>query len=404
MNASSNAMTAWQFTAFRIIFGAYLAIHFTGLVPYATELFGSTGLIGDPSLNPAAGLFPNPLNLGLPPASLAAILISLVALSLCYAAGFLRPLVSIVLWFGWTALFHRNNLISNPSIPYVGLLLALSAIVPGGEPLSTGRIRDDWKMPAWIPRCAWFLLAAGYTFSGYTKLHSPSWTDGSAMRFLLENPLARPGFIRDSMLALPDGFLASATWFTLAAELLYLPLACFRKTRPWIWLVMVLLHIGIILVVDFADLSLGMLMIHAFTFDHRWLPGKFSRIIVAYDGDCATCSRSIRFLAGQDDRDIIRFTTLQSDRGKQMEATSGSGHLTGLVIEADGAILTKFPAVIALLESLGGMWRIAACCASWLPKSAGGFAYDRFAANRYRWFGKNLSCGLPDAGIRSKLL
>lgn len=397
-------MTAWQFTVFRIILGCYLAIHFAGLVPYAAELFGSTGLIGDPSLNPTAGLFPNPLNLDLPPAAISGILLSFVALSLCYAAGYLRPLVAIALWFGWTALFHRNNLISNPSIPYIGLLLALSAIVPGGEPLSIGKIREDWKMPVWIPRCAWFLLAAGYTFSGYTKLHSPSWTDGSAMRFLLENPLARPGFIRDFMLALPDGFLASATWFTLAAELLYLPLACFRKTRPWIWLVMVLLHIGIIFVVDFADLSLGMLMIHAFTFDHRWLAGKFSRVIVAYDGECAICSRSIRFLADQDDRDIIRFTTLQSDHGKQMEATSGSERLTGLVIEADGRILMKFPAVIALLASLGGMWRAASWCASCLPKSAGNAAYKHFAANRYRWFGKAKTCALPSSELNAKLL
>lgn len=404
MNEKSSAMTAWQFTVFRIVFGSYLAIHFASLVPYAAELFGSTGLIGDPSLNPAAGLFPNPLNLELPPAALTGILASLVALSLCYAAGFLRPLAAVVLWFGWTALFHRNNLISNPSIPYIGLLLALSAIVPGGEPLSFGKIRENWKMPVWIPRCAWLLLAAGYTFSGYTKLHSPSWTDGSAMRFLLENPLARPGFMRDSMLALPEGFLVSATWLTLAAELLYLPLACFRKTRRWIWLAMVLLHIGIIFVVDFADLSLGMLMIHAFTFDHRWLPGKYSSIIVAYDGDCAFCSRSIRFLAGQDDRDIIRFTTLQSDRGKQLEASSGSGRLTGLVIEADGSILAKFPAVIALLASLGGMWRAASWCASCLPKSAGNAAYRLFAGNRYRWFGRTKTCELPSAGLRSKFL
>jgi len=384
MNTQSKAMPAWQFSVFRIIFGSYLAIHFAALIPYAAELFGSTGLIGDPTLNPTAGLFPNPLNLDLSPAALTVILASFAVLSLCFAAGFLRPLVAIILWFAWTALFHRNNLILNPSVPYIGLLLVLCSIVPGGDPLSFGKICGDWEMPAWIPRCASFLLAAGYTFSGYTKLHSPSWTDGSAMRFLLENPLARPGFIRDSMLALPDGFLTSATWLTLAAELLYLPLACFRKTRPWIWLVMVILHLAIIAVVDFADLSFGMLMIHAFTFDHRWLAGKFSRITVAYDGDCAFCSRSIRFLAGQDQRDIIRFTSLQSDRGKQLEANSGAEHLDSLVIEADGATLTKFRAVIALLASLGGMWRAAAWCASWLPASAGNAAYGLFA-EKMRW-------------------
>lgn len=404
MNTKSTAIPAWQFTLFRIVFGTYLAIHFLTLLPHANELFGSTGLMGDPSLNPAAGLFPNPLNLDLPSAALTGILISLAALSLCFATGFLRPAVSIVLWFGWTALFHRNNLIANPSIPYVGLLLALSAIVPSGEPFSFGKLRQDWEMPVWIPRCAWFLLAAGYTFSGYTKLHSPSWTDGSAMRFLLENPLARPGLIRDAMLALPDGFLSAATWFTVAAELLYLPLACFRKTRPWIWLAMVFLHLGIISVVDFADLSFGMLMMHAFTFDHRWITGKFSRIVVAYDGECAFCSRSIRLLSSLDERDVIRFTTLQSDRGKRLEATSNAGHLSGLVIEADGKVLTRFPAVLALLTSLGGMWRAAAWCAALVPKSLGNTLYDFFATHRYQWFGRTQTCGLPSADLRAKFL
>lgn len=270
MNAQSNS-SAWCFAVFRMIFGAYLVIHFAMLLPYASELFGSAGLIGDPALNPVAGLFPNPLNFALSSLVLTGLFASLVALSFCFAIGLFRPGISVVLWFAWTALFHRNNLIGNPSIPYIGLLLTLCAIVPTGEPLSFGKRCADWQIPVWIPRCAWFLLAAGYTFSGVTKLHSPSWIDGSAMRFLLENPLARPGFVRDHMLALPAGMLSVLTWLTLAAELLFLPLAYCRKTRPWIWLVLVLLHLGIISAVDFADLSFGMLMIHVFTFDPHWI-------------------------------------------------------------------------------------------------------------------------------------
>ena len=31
------------------------------------------------------------------------------------------------------------------------------------------------------------------------------------------------------------------------------------------------MHVGIVLMVDFADLTLGMVMIHLFTFDPDWL-------------------------------------------------------------------------------------------------------------------------------------
>jgi len=34
------------------------------------------------------------------------------------------------------------------------------------------------------------------------------------------------------------------------------------------------MHLGILLIIDFADLTIGMLMIHAFTFDSRWLNKK----------------------------------------------------------------------------------------------------------------------------------
>ncbi len=251
-----------QFRVFRILFGTYLIIHFAMLVPYANELFGATGILADPSLNPAHGLYPNPLNPPLPPAWVTASVVFLTIASLGFTLDIARPALAILLWFGWTALFHRNNLIANPSIPYVGLLLVLCAIVPIGK---------SWTMPPWIPRCAWILLAVGYTFSGITKLGSPSWIDGTAIARLLDNPLARPGIFRDALLAMPDLVPQLLTWGTLGLEILFAPLALCRRLRPWTWLAMVGMHLGIIAVVDFADLSLGMLMIHAFTFDRQWL-------------------------------------------------------------------------------------------------------------------------------------
>jgi len=253
---------ASQFRVFRILFGIYLTIHFAMLVPYANELFGAAGILADPALNPAHGLFPNPLNFALPASWVTVVLAFLTLLSVLFTFDIARPVVAILLWLGWTALFHRNNLIANPSIPYIGLLLVLCALVPTGK---------SWTMPRWIPRCAWILLAVGYTFSGITKLGSPSWIDGSAIALLLENPLARPGIFRDALLAMPDLIPQLLTWGTLGIEILFAPLVLSRRLRPWVWLATCAMHLGIIAVVDFADLSLGMLMIHAFTFDRRWL-------------------------------------------------------------------------------------------------------------------------------------
>ena len=47
-----------EFALFRMVFGAYLFIHFTLMLPYAEEIFGREGVLPDPSLNHTAGLFP----------------------------------------------------------------------------------------------------------------------------------------------------------------------------------------------------------------------------------------------------------------------------------------------------------------------------------------------------------
>lgn len=298
----------WLFAFFRIVFGLYLAVHFAELTPYAVELFGSSGLLKDPSLNFTAGLFPNPFALALPDSVVTG---SVALLSLCgvlFAAGVQRHWMAAILWFGWTALFHRNNLISNPSIPYVGLLLILCLLIPRGEPLSPERRNADWAMPLWVFRTAWILLALGYTFSGYTKLFSPSWIDGSAMTYLLENPLARPGLMRDAMLGLPEFFLKGMTWGTLAIEFLFAPLALWRVARPWLWLAVVGMHLGILLVVNFADLTLGMLMIHAFTFDPAWLPIRRESLSkIAVEG------REKAVAEGTSKDDILEKITLRRD-------------------------------------------------------------------------------------------
>jgi hypothetical protein len=164
-------------------------------------------------------------------------------------------------------------LISNPSIAYIGLLLLLTTVVPSREPLRAFRKRaenGDFYVPAAAYWTAWFLMAAGYTFSGIVKLASPSWVDGTAFWHVVQNPLARDGMIRDFALGMPAWGFQLLTWKALALEILFLPLAVWRWTRPVIWCAMVFMHIRILALVSFADLSAGMLMVHLFTVDSRW--------------------------------------------------------------------------------------------------------------------------------------
>lgn len=267
-----------QFAIFRFIFGTYLAMHFGALVPYGTELFSNRGVISRPQLNFTFGVFPNFLDHYDSPRMIAGLLIALTSLSVAFAFGIFRRSAAILLWYGWACLFNRNNLICNPSIPYIGLVLLLTTLVPLGEGLAPRGKDRPWKFPPMVFWAAWILLATGYSFSGLMKLRSPSWQDGSALYYVLNNPLARSNWVRHFLLELPSGYLQLLTWSSLTVELLCLPLTFTPVTRKLAWIALVGMNVGILCVINFADLTAGMLMIHLFTFDRRWLDGWFPRL------------------------------------------------------------------------------------------------------------------------------
>ncbi|TAG08674.1 MAG: DUF393 domain-containing protein [Verrucomicrobia bacterium] len=400
-------ISAWQFTIFRIIFGSYLVIHFAMLVPYASELFSRDGIISNPHLNPTAGLFPNPLALDLPGEFSTGFIVILAACSVLFTVGWMRPVMAVLLWFGWTALFHRNNLIGNPSIPYIGLLLLLCSLVPRGEPGSFRQKQNgSWAMPVWVFRTAWILLAAGYTFSGITKCFSASWIDGTALKYLLSNPLARPGFMLEMMRNVPSQILESLTYATLLLEVSFAPLALWRRSRPWVWLGMIFMHLGIVMLIDFADLSLGMLIVHAFTFDPEWIrpkAGKNSELFVFFDGECLMCNRFVRFIVKEDAAKCIRFATLQGSSGAALRNRLGKQEIWSLLVEIDGKTIEKSAAVLRVFSAFGGHWRLLAAFAYCVPRVVRDWIYDWVALRRHRWFARNNTCEIPSTELMARL-
>jgi hypothetical protein len=262
----------YQFSAFRIILGIYLVIHFVSLMPYAAEVWSNVGLLPDARLNITHGYFPSVLNVHDSPGFVQVFLGLLAVCAMLFLLGIQRQAVSLLLWYGWVCLFDRNNLILNPGIPIIGWLLLCCAVVPGGEPLSLSpKGREDWRFPSLLFIGAWIIMSVGYSISGFDKFRSPSWRDGTAIIHLLNNPLARDWWLRTTILSLPQAVLHIMTWGVLFLEMAFLPFAIWSKSRKWIWLLMIFMHLGILLIVDFADLTIGVLMIHWFTFDSRWL-------------------------------------------------------------------------------------------------------------------------------------
>lgn len=260
------------FGALRILLGAYLLVHFLYLVPHAEALFSNVGMVADASLNLSYGYFPNPLNALDAPWMVQGFLLGLAGGSLAVLLGRRPGWLLVLLWFGWACLLNRNVFIRNPSMPYVGWMLLMLTLVPRGEAFVPGRpVQAGWRMPRRLLVALWALLAVGYTLSGLDKSASPSWQDGTALAHVLSNPLSRDHGLVRLLLSQPE-VLRGMTWGALALEIGFLPLALHPRTRPLVWAAMVTMQVGILLLVDFADLTLGMLVAHAFTLDPAWLP------------------------------------------------------------------------------------------------------------------------------------
>lgn len=394
----SNGWTGGQYSLFRAILGLYLAVHFASLIPWGAELFSREGMIADASASPLAILFPNVLAWLDPPWLVVTFLAIGLAGSLLLAAGLHDRWAAVAVWYVWACLLGRNPLILNPGIPYIGWILLAHACLPRapfGSAEARGRADPGggWRFTPSLFAAAWIVMAVGYTFSGVTKLTSPSWLDGTALARILDNPLARPGPMRDVFLRLPSSLLALCTWGALGLEIAFAPLALIRRLRPWLWGAMLALHLSLIALIDFADLSLGMVMLHLFTFDPAWVrqraPGAIETLF--YDGSCGLCHRAVRFLLAEDpDGAAFRFAPLDSDAFRAQVAEAERGRLPDslVLLTAEGRVLTRSAAVRHLGARLGGIWRLLGTAAQVIPARLQDAAYDVIARIRHRLFAR----------------
>jgi len=389
-----------QFVLFRVVFGAYLAWHCLTLIPWGPELFGRAGLIPEPSLQGAFALFPNLLTWMDSPLGTRLFLAVLALAAVGFAAGWRRPWLALLLWYGWACLFNRNIFIGNPGLPIVGWLLLACVLVPDE------RGPAAWAMPRAIHGGAWLIMALGYTLSGVHKLGSPSWLDGTAILRLLENPLARDVPWREWLLHGPALIPRAMAYGSLALELSFLPLALLPRVRPWLWLAMTGMHLGILTLVGFADLTLGVLMMHLFLVDGAWLRPQGERpreLVLCFDGVCGLCNGVVTFLLQEDLEQRIRFTPLQGQFAAERLTPAQTTSLASLCVVKDGAVLEKSDAVLELCGQLGGVWRLATVLRR-VPKPLRDRAYAFVARHRYSWFGRKEACRIPTPEERSRFI
>ena len=409
-----NGWTGGQYSFWRALLGIYLFIHFVHLLPWSQELFSNQGLLPERDLSPLAAVFPGIYALSDAPWFVQSTLGLAAGAALLLAAGWRDKLAALLIWLILASLFVRNPLIANPSLPYVGFMLFAHLFVPPapyGSATARGRTdpAGNWALPRSVFLAAWVVLALSYTYSGYTKLLSPSWVAGDNISFVLQNPLARLWLLRDLFLWLPPLFLTLLTWTVLYVELLFAPIALWTRARPWVWLSMLVIQFGFLFLLNFADLTIGMLLFHIFTFNPAWIPARrFAQgEVLYYDGSCAMCHGFVRFLLAEERTGTLRYAPLQSRGFAASVPDEVRASLPdSLVLRTqDGRLYVRSDAVVRVLRSLGGLWTALATLLRLVPRPIRDLGYDAVGGMRYRLFGRaSDACPIMPADLRRRML
>ena len=125
--------------------------------------------------------------------------------------------------------------------------------------------------------------------------------------------------------------------------------------------------------------------------------------IVLYDGHCALCHRSVRFLVRHDSRKRLLFLAQNDPLAHALlgEHQHTRPPYNSIVVWHQATLLTHSDAVFYALQFIDSPWNILAY-GCYIPRIIRNSIYRLVAKNRYRWFGYYAQCPIPDADIESR--
>lgn len=132
--------------------------------------------------------------------------------------------------------------------------------------------------------------------------------------------------------------------------------------------------------------------------------------VLLYDGVCRFCDWAVRLLLRVDRRGVFRFAPLQGELAAGVLARHPALRAVDslVLVEAPGqqateSVSVRSDAFLRTLKHLGGAWRLLVVLAV-IPRPIRDWAYDVFARQRYRVFGRFDVCPVPPPEVRERFL
>jgi predicted DCC family thiol-disulfide oxidoreductase YuxK len=127
-------------------------------------------------------------------------------------------------------------------------------------------------------------------------------------------------------------------------------------------------------------------------------------VVVLFDGVCNLCNSSVNFIIDHNSKNDIRFAPLQSKYGNDLIADQGITEVPdSLILWQNKKLFFKSDAALHIAAHLNYPFRILFFL-RFIPKGIRDYLYDWVAKNRYRWFGRQDQCRMPDPTLQDRFI
>jgi predicted DCC family thiol-disulfide oxidoreductase YuxK len=250
-----------------------------------------------------------------------------IVVALAFALGYRSRLAAALHWLMIWSLQERNPLITDGGDNIMRLVLLFLVLVNTGAHFSLDARRVRRPLPpalrqslAIIHNVGVLLILAQlsmlYMSTGLYKAMGELWQNGTALYYILRvDEFSWPG-VAEFVYRNPY-LVVFGTYGTVLFEVVFLPALFNRWTRYAMILIGAGFHTGIALLMGLVTFAWSMLSVYPLLVtdaEYRnldaWVRRRFG-IIVFYDGSCALCSRSARWLRAFDLLSLVQFVSFR---------------------------------------------------------------------------------------------
>ncbi len=127
--------------------------------------------------------------------------------------------------------------------------------------------------------------------------------------------------------------------------------------------------------------------------------------LILFDGTCALCNGTVRFILRHEKEPVFRFAPLQSELGAAIYRRHGLDPSApgSFLVLSKGHAYTRSDAALEIAVRMGGFWKLFGCF-RWIPRPLRDWVYGVVSRNRYRWFGRQEECMIPTPALKQRFL